>query len=133
AERCMTAFNALARGHTVANRFVVESVLGRGRTSAVYRALDGQTNTHVALKILDPFLAQDPVNVERFTREVHIIRSLDHPNIVKLYDFLRDGDSYVMCMELVDGLDGKAWAARFGKMPLATFLRVAHGIVAARA
>jgi len=127
----MSRYDALPRGHAIAGRFVIQSVIGRGRTSAVYKALDGQTQTHVALKILDPFLAQEPTSVERFMREVRIIRSLDHPNVVKLYEFLRDGDSYVMCMELVDGLDGKAWAARFGRMPLADFLRVAKGMVAA--
>jgi hypothetical protein len=127
----MTRYDALPRGHMVASRFVVEGLIGRGRTSAVYKAFDGQTNTHVALKILDPFLAQDPTSVERFTREVRIIRSLDHPSIVKVYEFLRDGDSYVMCMELVDGLDGKARAARFGRMPIADFLVVAKGVLAA--
>lgn len=127
----MTRFNTLPRGHVVARRFVIESAIGRGRTSAVYKALDGHTNTAVALKVLDPFLAQDPLSVERFVREVQIIRTLDHPNVVKVYDFLRDEDTYVICMELIDGVDGKTWLARSGEMPVAAFLTVATGVVAA--
>jgi len=124
-------YNTLPVGHTIAGRFVIEAALGHGRSSAVYRALDHHTRTRVALKMLDPFLAQDPVSVERFAREVTILRTVSHPNIVRVYDFLRDGDAHVICMEYIDGLDGKAFLARFGRLALADFLHVARQIAAA--
>ncbi len=127
----MTGYGRLPKGHVIAGRFVIERAIGRGRTSAVYRALDTTTRTHVALKVLDPFLAQDATSVARFAREVAIIRALDHPNVVKLYDWLRDGDLYVICMELVDGVDAKAHLERSGRMLLPEFLPVAKGVVAA--
>ena len=83
----MNSFNALPQGERIADRYVVERKIGQGHSSAVYRARDERTESTVALKILDPFLACDDVNVERFRREVAIIRDLDHPNIIRIYDF----------------------------------------------
>ena len=127
----MKRWARLASGHTIAGRFVVQAVLGEGRTSAVYRGLDTQTRSQVALKVLDPFLAQDPTGVARFRREVEIVRALDHPNVVKVYELLRDGDLWVICMEHVAGMDAKAYLARFGPLPLPEFLAVGRQLVSA--
>lgn len=127
----MTHYHSFPKGYTVAERFVVEAPIGRGRSSAVYRALDLRARTEVALKVLDPFLAQDPTSVERFAREVAILRSLNHPNVVRLYDFLRDGEAYCICMEYIEGLDAKAYIARFGKLPVVEFLPIAKSLTAA--
>src|SRR5262249_51455294 len=59
------------------------------------------------------------------------LRTLTHPHVVRVYDFFRDGDAHVICMELVDGMDAKAYVARFGALPLSEFLPVAKQIVAA--
>ncbi len=127
----MTRYSRLPNGHTIAERFMIQAVLGHGRTSTVYRALDRQTRSHVALKVLDPFLAQDETGLARFAREVEIIRSLDHPNIVKVYDFLRDGDLWVICMECVAGLDAKAHMTRCGALSVTEFLVVARQMLSA--
>jgi hypothetical protein len=127
----VTAFNALPDGHRLAGRFVVRSVLGHGRSSTVYKALDVHTRTEVALKVLDPFLAQDATSVERFAREVSIIRSVQHPNVVKVYSFERDGDFSLICMEYIEGVDGKTYVARQGPMGAAELLSVAKCITAA--
>jgi hypothetical protein len=127
----VTAFNALPEGYRLAGRFVVRDVLGHGRSSTVYRALDVHTRTEVALKVLDPFLAQDEASVARFTREVSIMRSVHHPNVVKVYAFERDGDFSIICMEYVRGCDGRAYIAREGPLAVADLLGVAKCITAA--
>jgi len=127
----MRRYNALPNGHTLAGRLVIERSIGRGKNSAVYKALDLHTKTPVALKILDPFLAQDPVSLERFRREVTLLRTVDHPNVVKLYEFIEDGELEIICMEYIDGMDGKAYVTRFGRLPLAEFLALAKKVVAA--
>jgi predicted Ser/Thr protein kinase len=124
-------WDALPAGHVVGDRYVVERLLGRGRTSAVYRSLDRHTGTRVALKVLDPLLARDPVALERFAREVEILRALDHPHVVRLYDCLRDGDLHVLCMEEVDGLDAKAWVARRGPLVPRELVPIARAMAAA--
>jgi tRNA A-37 threonylcarbamoyl transferase component Bud32 len=124
-------FANLAPGHRVGGRYAIEARVAQGRTSAVYRALDTTTGTRVALKILDPFLAHDEVSVERFRREVRIVRALDHPHIIDVYDFFRDADLYVISMEWVDGVDAKLRLHRDGPLPLAAFLRVAAQLLSA--
>ncbi len=127
----MTGFDPWPRGRRIGERFVVEQLLGQGRSSAVYRALDLRSHSHVALKVLDPFLADDPVNRERFAREVQIIRSLDHPNIVRLYSFFQEGDFHVICMEYIEGLDGAAYLDRNGPLAVAELLALAKTMAAA--
>ncbi len=128
----MIRYDALPRGHRVAGRrFLIDELIGRGRGSAVYRALDFDSKTSVALKILDPFLAQDPISLERFAREVRIIRKLNHANIVRLYSFFQDGDFHIICMEYIEGLDGAAYLDRYGRLSVAEFLPIAGTVASA--
>jgi hypothetical protein len=124
-------FANLAPGHVIADRYVLEARIGQGRSSAVYRAHDPETRTRVALKILDPFVAQDAAGVERFRREVQIVRALDHPNVIKVFDLLRDQDLHVICMEWVDGVDAKALLHRDGPLPVERFLPLARRVLSA--
>jgi eukaryotic-like serine/threonine-protein kinase len=127
----MIPYNAIAKGHTVADRFVVEAKLGAGRTAAVYKALDLNTRSHVALKVFDPLLTHDPIAAQRFAREAEILRVLNHPNIVKVYDLLREEAWPVICMEYFEGMDLKSYLVRYGRMPLKEFLPVATAVLSA--
>lgn len=118
---------------TFGERFVVDDVLGRGRSAVVYRALDLHTKTRVALKVLDPLLAHDPVCVARFQREVAIVRTVHHPNIVRVFDVLQERDTWIICMEYVEGLDGKRHLQRFGPLAIPEALTCARQIVSALA
>src|SRR5260221_848550 len=64
--------------------------LGEGGMAQVYLARDIRLGREVAVKVLDQRLAERPGFRERFEREARVAASLDHPNIVQLYDF---GDS----------------------------------------
>jgi len=127
----MMRYNAVPKGRIIAARFMIDAALGHGRSSTVYKGLDLQTKTAVALKVLDPFLAQDPTSLERFRREVEILRSVQHPNVIKLYEVLKDGEFCIICMEYFDGTDAKSHLTRNGRMPMAEFLRVAPSVVSA--
>lgn len=127
----MIRYDSLPHGFMVGNRIMVEGLLGKGRSSAVYRGLDTQTATQVSLKILDPFLAQDPVSLKRFSREVGIIRSLSHANIIKLYSCFKFQEFYVLVMEYFDSLDGISYLNRYGVPDIADFLTIARQIVSA--
>ncbi len=71
----------------------------------VYRAYHSALDRYVAIKILHPFLSDDPEFKDRFEREARNVAKLKHPNIVQVYDFDYDpeGESYYMVMELING------------------------------
>jgi len=127
----MIRYDSLPHGFMIGNRIMIEGLLGKGRSSAVYRALDIQTSTEVSLKILDPFLAQDPVSLKRFSREVSIIRSLSHANIIKLYSCFKFEEFYVIVMEYFESLDGISFLNQYGVLSVADFLIISRQIVAA--
>jgi serine/threonine protein kinase len=77
--------------------------LGEGGMGEVWRARDERLNRTVAVKILPPDLANDPLRRARFEQEARSLGALNHPNIVAVYDFGQDnGRSYIVS-ELVDG------------------------------
>ena len=71
----------------------------------VYRAHQASLDRYVAIKLLHPFLADDPEFTARFLREAQNIARLKHPNIVQVYDFETDPETetYYMVMELIEG------------------------------
>src|SRR5919205_4398213 len=64
----------------------IQSLVGRGGMSVVYKAEHPRLTRIVALKVLASDLAEDDSFRERFVRESRIAASLDHPNIVPIYD-----------------------------------------------
>jgi serine/threonine protein kinase len=71
----------------------------------------------VALKLVPPHLAANPVLMKRFEQEYTVARHLDHPNIVKALDYGTTGTTPYLVMELVDGEPLGAVLAR-GRLPL---------------
>ncbi len=77
--------------------------LARGGMAEVYVAEDQLLNRTVAVKVLFPELAHDEAFVERFRREARAAASLNHHNIVSVYDFGDDERSWFIVMEYVEG------------------------------
>ena len=89
---------------TIAKYEVLEQV-GEGAMGVVYKALDPVLNRTVAVKVMSAGLAQDEVLRERFLREAQAAGSLQHPNLVTIYDFGEtDGHLYI-AMEFIEGAD----------------------------
>jgi DNA-binding beta-propeller fold protein YncE len=85
----------------------IESVLGRGGMSVVCLAEDPRLKRRVALKLLAPALAEDEAFRERFLEESQLAASLDHPNVVPIYEAGEgDGQLYI-AMRYVEGQDLK--------------------------
>jgi tRNA A-37 threonylcarbamoyl transferase component Bud32 len=92
----------------------IERVLGRGGMSVVYRADHLRLKRNVALKLLAPQLAEDERFRERFLRESQLAASLDHPNVVPIYDAGEiDGLLYI-AMRYVPGTDLRQLLRREG-------------------
>lgn len=108
-------------GDVLNGRYRVESVIGHGGMSTVFRAQDLELDEPVAIKLfgLD---VDDPQMVMRFKQEVSLSRQLTHPNIVRLHDLgLWSGRRFIT-MELLEGQALNDWMR--GEVPLATGLRL---------
>ncbi len=69
----------------------------------VYRATDSVLGRTVAIKVLHPQFARDPSFVARFKQEAQAAANLNHPNIVNIYDWGQQDDTYYIVMEYVEG------------------------------
>jgi predicted Ser/Thr protein kinase len=87
--------------------FRIESVLGRGGMSVVYVAEQMRLGRKVALKVLTTELAWDELFRERFVRESHIAATIDHPNIIPIYDAGETDGLLYIAMRFVQGPDLK--------------------------
>jgi serine/threonine protein kinase len=125
----------LSPGSTFAG-YEVESVVGAGGIGILYRARQVRLDRPVALKLVEPELARDPVIRERLRREARTVAALEHPNVAPLYEAgEQDGTVYIVT-RWVEGADlgtlilgegplGPGRAARIAAQ-IAAALEVAH-------
>ncbi|MBN1921475.1 MAG: protein kinase [Anaerolineae bacterium] len=94
-------------GRTI-GRYRIGERLGQGGMAQVYKAYQPGLDRYVALKILHPHLTTDEDFATRFQREGRAIAALEHPNIVRVYDFdTADGITFLV-MEYLEGISLKA-------------------------
>jgi serine/threonine-protein kinase len=84
-------------------KYTLESRLGEGGMAAVFRSHHPQFDRPVAIKILPPQIGQDPGFRARFEREGRTIASLNHPNIIRVYDIDEADGLFYMVMDLLPG------------------------------
>ncbi len=90
-------------GQVFSKRYELERQIGRGGMADVWLARDELLGRRVAVKILHSEFARDPSFVERFRREAQSAANLNHPNVVAVYDWGEEGDTYYIVMEYVEG------------------------------
>jgi eukaryotic-like serine/threonine-protein kinase len=87
----------------LAGRYRLERRVAQGGMAEVWLGTDLSLNRQVAVKLLKPHLASDPVIAERFRREAIAVASVNHTNIVQVFDAVADGDRQAVVMQYVDG------------------------------
>jgi serine/threonine protein kinase len=87
----------------LAGRYELVELLGRGGFAEVYRVVNVRLHRTEALKILSEKLTDEQDFARRFEQEARVAASLDHPNIVKIYDFGGLDGLFWFSMQLVDG------------------------------
>jgi serine/threonine-protein kinase len=113
-------------------RYRVGDVLARGGMSTVHRGTDLRLDRPVAVKIMEPSLAQDPMFVRRFEREARAAARLSHPGIVAVHDQGRDEDGTIfLVLELVEGGTLRDVLREQVRLAPATALTVVEQILAA--
>ncbi len=91
-------------GATLAG-YRIERRLGRGGMSVVYLARDLALDRNVALKVLAPELSDDPRFRERFRLESRLAASIDHPNVIPIYESGEADGQFYIAMRYVEGAD----------------------------
>ena len=114
-------------------RYRAQKLLGRGGMGEVFEAFDTKLGRPVALKVIIKKLLGNALASKRFRREVLALASLNHPNVVRLFDYSQHKDKVFYTMELVDG---QSLAAKLVDGPLSpkeavrTISAVADGLQA---
>jgi len=93
-------------------KYKIVAKIGQGAMGEVYKAHDTVLNRDVALKTIVADLGSDTTLRERFKREAQSAASLNHPNIIKVYDFGEQDKKLYMAMELLEGIDLRQAMAR---------------------
>ncbi|MBN1285520.1 MAG: serine/threonine protein kinase [Anaerolineae bacterium] len=90
-------------GFVLNNRYQIERFVGSGGMAEVYKAKDVNAPHYYAIKVIREQLLEHPSLVTRFQEEAERLKNLQHPNIVRFYDFVTsDGLTYIV-MEYIDG------------------------------
>jgi serine/threonine protein kinase len=85
--------------------YEVESVVGSGGVGILYRARQVRLDRPVALKLVEPEIAADPVIRERLRRETRTVAALDHPNIAPLYEASEHDGTVYIATRWVEGIE----------------------------
>jgi serine/threonine protein kinase len=98
----------LEEGTILSGRFKVGRRLNQGGMGAVYEAWDAELQESVALKVIRPEIASQPLVIERFKQEVRQARRIAHPNVCRVYELYchergPDDKVWFLAMELIEG------------------------------
>ncbi|MFI6183958.1 protein kinase [Nonomuraea sp. NPDC051191] len=119
------------------SRYVLLDEIGAGAMGTVWRARHRETGETVAVKMLRSNLAGDQDLVLRFVQERNVLRTLRHPHIVTMRDFVIEGERLALVMDLVEGGDLRGLLQQHGTLPPAVaaelMAQVAEALAAAHA
>ncbi|MFC0188944.1 Stk1 family PASTA domain-containing Ser/Thr kinase [Fictibacillus aquaticus] len=103
-------------GKRISGRYKLLEVIGDGGMAIVYRAVDLILDRDVAVKILRTEFSDDEEFIRRFKREAEAATSLDHPNIVSIFDVGEEDNIYFIVMEYVQGKTLKQYIKEHGRL-----------------
>lgn len=95
----------LTPGASLASAYEVKEIIGQGSSSVCYRCLNTRSSREYAVKVIDKrkVLIHSPTLVAQLLREIDILRTLEHPNIIRLYDVFETDQDISVVTELVRG------------------------------
>lgn len=124
----------LEQGQVLDERYEIDTLIGQGGMSYVYRANDRKMGRVVAIKVLKEEYCEDEDFIRKFQNEAQAAAKLNHPNIVAVYDIVDNPETklHYIVMELVEGITLKNYIKRAGRMDsqetIAIALQAAAGI-----
>ncbi|HUU33951.1 MAG TPA: serine/threonine-protein kinase [Vicinamibacterales bacterium] len=118
-------------GTTVADRYRVVALLGRGGMGEVYRADDLKLGQQVALKFLPGRMVDSNEQVQKLYDEARMARKVSHPNVCRVFDVGETDGQHYVSMEYVDGEDLASLLRRIGRLPEDKAVEIARQLCAA--
>jgi len=119
--------------YVLAERYVLEALIGRGPAGAVWRAHDQRIRETLAIKLLSPHLSANPYTVERFQRERHTLTAFLHPTLVRVRDIVVADRVVALITELVTGSNLRDHLESNGPMAPAAAVETAAAVAEALA
>jgi serine/threonine protein kinase len=113
----------------LADRYELREKIGAGAMATVWKGWDTRLHRFVAIKILDRGLGADPGFVARFEREARHAGSLNHPNIVTIFDFGTEFEMSYLVMELVEGESVATLLRRVGTLGPPETVEICLGVL----
>jgi TolB-like protein/tRNA A-37 threonylcarbamoyl transferase component Bud32/Flp pilus assembly protein TadD len=123
-----TPLSGLTSGTTFAGRYQIIEELGEGGMGRVYKVLDTEIETRIALKIIKPEVAADQKTIERFRNELKTARDITHKNVCRMYHLGKHEDNHYITMEFVDGEDLKGTIKRVGPVGAGKAVAIARQV-----
>lgn len=120
----MSTKNSLLLNEELASRYRLDDVLDRSGLGAVFKAYDNKLGIEVAIKVIDLDRVDEPALKERVQQEVRTAIKLDHPSIVKIYDYGQAGSMLYIIMEYIPGYDLDNARQSFKHVPLNQLLQL---------
>ncbi len=107
-------------------RYRLGRKLGEGGMGAVYKAYDKELDRTVALKLVRPGLAEDPMALQRFKQELLLASKISHKNILRIHDLGEYAGTRFISMAFIEGEDLHHLLERVGRVPLERALNIAR-------
>ena len=111
-------------------RFKILSLQGCGRFGCVYKAIDLQLDTHVAIKVLHEHLLSDS-SLRQFKNEILTLRQLSHPNIVRVHEYYDDNGIHFITMDWIEGDTLSHWLEKGGSVSYETLQTLIEQLLSA--
>lgn len=104
------------------------TLIGKGGMAEVYRAEHPTQSRTVAIKVLLSNLAEDEQFRKRFQREAQTLAGLEHPNIVRMYDYGEENNLYFMVMEYLNGINLSTLLKQKGKIQFDELIPILNNV-----
>src|SRR5947209_8650212 len=109
-------------------RYQLQDPIGRGGMATIYRGRDMRMDRTVAIKVLREVYSTDSKFVKRFQQEAKAASSLQHPNIVQVYDYGQTDGNYFIVMEYINGTDLRRYLRSRGVLAVDRAIIIAHDV-----
>jgi len=110
------------------DRYQLQNPIGKGGMAIIYRGRDLHMDRVVAIKVLREVYSTDPKFVQRFQLEAKAASTLQHPNIVQVFDYGQTDGNYYIVMELVEGTDLRRYLRSRGVLDIDRAIIIAHDV-----
>lgn len=110
------------------NRYEIQEPVGRGSMTGIFRGRDSVLNLEVAIKVLRDIYSTELRFVRRFQQIASYMPALQHPNIVRVYDYGQTSGNYFIVMELVEGIDLSRYLRLRGVLDIERAVFIIHAV-----